>query len=189
MVRTKIVPWTNQFSVLLSLRNPGWKLADFGLTSQGMSKAYFTAAARGTECYRAPEILCDHKVTEASDLWALGCIFFELYCRTKAFWDDQEVCAYYNETGPKPSVGKLDDDLDDRLKAYVSELVSNLLGREWPKRPSAKELRHVLKNLSEGRDEVYMTNPEFSGCYVICDARPSDDLWKSLKWKRYWYIS
>src|SRR5277367_953884 len=147
--------WTNWLTVLLSLRNPGWKLADFGLTAQGMSnQSYFTEAARGTECYRAPEILCEHEVTPASDLWSLGCILFELYCGQKAFFHDREVWAYYDGTGPQPSVGQSYLALDPALDAYVSEMVSNLLGKDWRKRPSAKELRYVLKNLSEGHHEV-----------------------------------
>jgi serine/threonine protein kinase len=159
------------------------------LTAQRKSKeAIFTEAARGTECYRAPEILCDHKVTEASDLWSLGCILFELYCGRRVFFHDREVWAYHEGTVPQPSV-KFELVRNHRLDAYVSELVSNLLERDGRNRPSAKDLRYVLKNLSDGRDEVYMISSESLGSYILCDARSVDDpVWKSLKWKRCWYI-
>ena len=153
------------------------------------NQSYFTAAARGTECYRAPEILCENKVTPASDLWSLGCILFELYCGKRAFSQDQEVWAYYKRIDPQPSVEKSDIAPNTALDAYVSAMVSNLLGRDWRKRPSANELRHVLKNLSKRHHEVYQIDSEFSeDYYLIGDAGPSDEQWKCLQWKRFWYM-
>jgi serine/threonine protein kinase len=67
-----------------------WKIVDFGVTSEATSsRAIPTIHARGTGGYRAPEILNESPVfTNKVDIWALGCIFFELYTGEKAFHDD-----------------------------------------------------------------------------------------------------
>ena len=68
-------------------------MTDFGLSAVGTSK-YFqsTQYARGTTCYRAPELLAENSgYTNKVDIFALGCILFELVNRKKAFSDDFSV--------------------------------------------------------------------------------------------------
>ena len=78
-----------------------WKLADFGLLSKGTSVGtQKTEYARGTVCYRAPEILAEHEriYNNKVDIWALGCILYELavhtsrfpHCRLSSFRDPVE---------------------------------------------------------------------------------------------------
>jgi len=86
-------------------------------------------------------------------------------------------------------MGELETPVDDRLRTYASELVSKLLALEWRKRPSATEVRHLLKNLSEKQDEIIIVSTELPGTCQIWDGRSRDKMtWKSLKWKRYWYL-
>jgi serine/threonine protein kinase len=61
-----------------------------------------TLYARGTPCYRAPELIreshgvgTERKYTNAVDIWSLGCVLFELLFRKKAFKDDFSVHEYY----------------------------------------------------------------------------------------------
>jgi serine/threonine protein kinase len=79
--------------VLLSIEDAVWKIADFGLSAEGMSqRAYSTQRARGTQCYRAPELLSETSiVSRKSDIWAFGCILFELVFPLKAFKNDFQV--------------------------------------------------------------------------------------------------
>lgn len=76
--------------VLFSKKRQMWKITDFGLSTYATSKkAVTTRYSRGTTGYRAPELL-EEKPTfnNKVDIWALGCIFYELITGSKAFHDD-----------------------------------------------------------------------------------------------------
>src|SRR5271155_1059326 len=79
--------------VLYSHQQKTWKIADFGLTVEGSSKkAYTTQFARGTCSYRAPELLrASPTFNNKVDIWAMGCILYELVYATKAFPSDEEL--------------------------------------------------------------------------------------------------
>jgi len=99
--------------VLFSQNDSTWKLADFGFTSEGLFQiAYTSELGRGTEGYRAPEVLGSgvsgkNVATMASDIWALGCIFYELVTKKKAFETSYQVVQYqlkeYDPLVPPPS--------------------------------------------------------------------------------------
>jgi len=86
--------------VLYSLKDHTWKIADFGLTVEGSSSiAQTTNYSRGTSGYRAPELLSEGtmsaiRYTNKVDIFAIGCILFELVFRTKAFREDFAVLQY-----------------------------------------------------------------------------------------------
>ena len=79
---------------MYSLASQGWKVTDFGFTMQGSSqRPRTTVYARGTSSYRAPELICGSslKYTNKIDIWAVGCILYELVFRRKAFPNDYKV--------------------------------------------------------------------------------------------------
>ena len=82
--------------VLYSPRDQRWKLADLGSVADGTSKHFNTTRySRGTACYRAPEILKNPaKYNNKADMWALGCIVYELSTREKAFPNDWAILEY-----------------------------------------------------------------------------------------------
>jgi serine/threonine protein kinase len=59
--------------VLYSSHDKLWEIADFGLTTEGTSKhAITTESSKGTEGYRAPELLLDDpKFSNKVDVWAV----------------------------------------------------------------------------------------------------------------------
>src|SRR5271155_4587417 len=122
------------WSVLFS--NGYWKIADFGLTSKGTSKKLITSsAARGKECYRAPELLRDSEsgYNNKSDMWSFGCIAYELFTGRKAFSNDFEVWQYgVAKRSPKMYFKGLD--------ALTKHYIHSLLEVDPAKRPSAKAL-------------------------------------------------
>ena len=117
-------------------RNRYWKIADFGLTSKGTSKNLVTTnAARGKECYRAPELLRDSEsgYNNKSDIWSFGCIAYELFTGRKPFSNDFEVWQYgVTKRSPKMYF----KGLDDLTKHYIY----GLLEVDPVKRPSARTL-------------------------------------------------
>lgn len=80
-------------SVLYSHQTKTWKVADFGLTKETLTNAaHTTMYGQGTLSYRASELLSDdRKYTYHVDIWALGCILYELCTNKRAFVDDMAV--------------------------------------------------------------------------------------------------
>src|SRR5271154_5475099 len=142
--------------VLLSVNSNAWKITDFGLTFEGTSRVkYTTQNSRGTQGYRAIELLKlvePGYVTKASDIWALGCIFYELAFQSKAFSNDLAVWDYVYRTHKLEGVRRLE--VNERTAACVRELIKRTLEEDWSKRPAAGDVLQLLESL---------TNPSTSG--------------------------
>jgi serine/threonine protein kinase len=81
--------------VLFSKKDQCWKLADFGSAAAATSKKLVTTAlSRGTEGYRAPEVLTRGRYSKRSDMFALGCITYEIVTGQKLFSSDWAVLEY-----------------------------------------------------------------------------------------------
>jgi serine/threonine protein kinase len=182
------MPLTIFRAVLLSIENPGWKIADFGLTAEGNKKiAYSTRLQRGTPGYRAPEIIIEHKVTMKSDVWALGCILYELLSGEKAFFDDYKTYEYM-QSNIKPIIS-FPESLDERLKSYLAQLVYNMLEIDWWKRPSTEDILRVLRSLFDGEDEIWAINKATGACRRWAALSSDHKIWKTLTWKARWYLA
>jgi ankyrin repeat protein len=147
--------------VLYSRNSSTWKLADFGISTEGTtSHAVTTKESRGSAGYRAPELLEDDKAvyTNKVDIWSMGCILYELAVGRKAFWNDYAVYAYC--AAGKEFGGVLDEKFDDEIsKSRLEKTILSLLQIEPSSRPSASDL---LK--------------EF-----ICDSQPPHDRLQYVK--------
>lgn len=88
-------------NILYCASQNAWKIADFGSAADATSKhAQFTEFSRGTASYRAPELLGEYPVfTNKVDIWALGCIIYELVSQERAFHDDYAVRQYARGRG------------------------------------------------------------------------------------------
>lgn len=144
------------FLVLYSLQDQVWKIADFGLTTEGTSNlARTTHYSRGTPSYRAPELIRDVKYTNKVDIWAIGCILYELIFKTKAFPGDGAVLLYAHEnmssghTLPLPF--KPDTVPDKAREAFLSKIILRMLNIDANSRPAAQQL--YKRFISWGRDE------------------------------------
>lgn len=60
------------------------KIADFGI-SKALSLASKAESVVGTPSYLSPELCEGKSYDEKSDIWALGCILYEMICRKKLF--------------------------------------------------------------------------------------------------------
>src|SRR5271154_5664176 len=79
-----------------------WKLADFGISTAGTAKRLIaTKDARGTERYRAPEILFSEpsvpSYTNKVDIWGLGLILYQLFTGKNAFQSDFDIMQYRSD--------------------------------------------------------------------------------------------
>jgi serine/threonine protein kinase len=83
-------------TVLYSESHKCWKITDFGTASEATSKHMNTTRySRGTASYRAPEVIAeDPRFNNRADIWALGCIIYEMSTGVKLFRDDYSVLRY-----------------------------------------------------------------------------------------------
>lgn len=136
--------------VLYSLAKNKWMLADFGITSHATTdQANPTMYARGTGGYRAPELLSLPAVfTNKVDIWALGCIFYELFSfGKKAFADDFAVQAYRLSTSkPVTIINRISPiSILARMAGSDNLFLSQMLAREPGERPHITLLRDVFQ--------------------------------------------
>lgn len=62
-----------------------YKITDFGQCSKKWYKSICYSHETGTPPYKSPEILSAKKWSFESDVWSLGCIFYEVYACKKLF--------------------------------------------------------------------------------------------------------
>lgn len=167
--------------VLFSLKDNAWKIADFGLLSEGTSRhCKTTHYARGTSGYRAPELVReDASYNNKVDIWALGCILYELATRRRAFANDYTVLDFATGNGARPRIHELP--LDERSTKVLSELVNCMLNTVWWQRPFVLDIMTALRILA-GRTRVANI---FSWDLRLVPERDSKQ-WRELRWKPYW---
>jgi serine/threonine protein kinase len=134
--------------VLYSSNKKLWKIADFGLSAEGSTKhSIQTGQARGTGGYRAPELLNeqDAKFTKKVDIWALGCILYELAMKTQAFRGDWDVSATF-ATGSTPTVQISSASFPEIFISHLSDCVHEALAKERQNRPSISTLCPLFRS-------------------------------------------
>ena len=177
------------YLVLLSERTRSWKITDFGLTSEGTSRrAYTTRYGRGTDCYRAPELMSDHTIVSMkSDIWALGCIIFELVSGAKAFQNDFHVFQFAS------NLRKVDDlvfpeFVDPLFKSLVNLLQIHTLDKEWHWRPTSRDVVQCLRTLTRPPCTVYTMHPYLAKGFEPGEVvlEKIDKRWPSVNWGYRW---
>ena len=135
--------------VLYSKDDDNWKLADFGLTCQGTSRRQInTHHGRGTPGYKSPELIQKHATyNNKVDIWALGCILFELATGRKAFHNDSGVMLYAQSNGrsARPEFPALS--VTQRCRTYLEELTFSMLAIEPNHRPKARDMVEAVESL------------------------------------------
>jgi serine/threonine protein kinase len=155
---TAINSFLNLFLVLFSKKNKCWKLADFGSASAATSKKLVTTAhARGTDGYRAPEVIIHERYSRRSDMFALGCITYEIVTGRKLFSSDWAMQEYVRNGHPLyptrwPPCGP-----GTRL-LQLGQLTSTLVTVDHISRPSAKVTTRKLGAIRNG--EPHLEEPD-----------------------------
>ena len=155
------------------------KVADFGFTSVGESgQQYSSVQQRMTANYCAPELIIYGKYSKKSDIWAMGCILYEVCFavvdRRKAFKTVPEITSYYyNESRGPPQIGwdnlgMQADEIPDSYKIHkeaverkwdgLNIIFAAVFRRIPEERPTALELRDSLLSVATG---VKPTLPDY----------------------------
>jgi serine/threonine protein kinase len=155
--------------VLFSMADGHWKIADFGITKYGLEHSeLITIHAKGTACYRAPELLRKSATyTHKVDKWALGCILHELLVGHMAFRDDYDAQRYTNDSF---DFSDLQLPVNQRTKYLLLALVKSLLNVDWWKRPSTQDILNLLSEI----DRPGGTNVRLYNCsHAPASRRPT----------------
>jgi serine/threonine protein kinase len=129
--------------VLYSSKSSVWKLADFGLSTEGSSQNRRTKYSNGTPGYRAPELL-DSDGNPAGlynnkvDIWAMGCILYELAIGIRPFKSDWDVLSH-RFSGKNINV-VFDDSFDTHSVKSIAKPIVDMLQIDPADRPSVSFL-------------------------------------------------
>ncbi|XP_032833381.1 serine/threonine-protein kinase Nek11-like [Petromyzon marinus] len=117
-------------------RNDVIKIGDFGVSRLLQAPADMASTFTGTPLYMSPEVLQLHAYGAKADIWALGCVLYEMCTLRPAFaastWV-QILRRILEEPGPALPPG---------FPPALDALLQRMLSKETSDRPSAEELLH-----------------------------------------------
>ena len=144
-------------------------LTDFGLTRHTTSAGGLTKTGHwvGTLDYVAPEQIEGKPVDARADVYALGCVLYEMLTGEVPFLKESEVATMYshlNEPPPRPS------ERSGTLSPELDEVVMRAMAKDPTERhPSAGDLAHAAEAALEG---ARASRPEMS--VAVGKAAPAD---------------
>jgi serine/threonine protein kinase len=147
-----------------------WKVADFGLTCEATSTALlFTEFSHGTPGYRAPEMLEDDNsnFNNKVDIWAMGCILFELATGEKPFATDHVVAEYSRGDW------ELEEHCHPNIGPEVAKAISDAIHGMFQIRPS---LRPRSTALAISFDKHYQSAKEHTQVQLLEKSQGSAPL-------------
>jgi eukaryotic-like serine/threonine-protein kinase len=147
------------------------KLSDFGLALMA-SGAKLTAAEKtvGTFDYMAPEQIGGKEVSPRTDLYALGCVFFEMLTGRPPFEAEERVAVLHEHLKtPPPRVADFVHDCPPDL----DRLVDDLLAKDPEDRPrDAAAVAKRLQAILDGREVPVSTRARTRTSKTVRDDRP-----------------
>jgi hypothetical protein len=115
-----------------------WKLADFGIArDEEIGTQDPTFVGWGSAPYMAPEVWEARRPTVKTDLYALGCVSFELFSGAPPYAGDRAALRNAHLVKPVPDV--------PTANAVLSNLIGRLLAKDPGRRP--QDARAVLERL------------------------------------------
>eukprot|EP00736_Rhodelphis_marinus_P011490 Rmarinus@m.15150 len=118
-------------------------LGDFGLaTSERATRAHQTHA--GTLCYMSPQSMAHEKYTSKTDVWSLGCIFYEMLVGKVPF---DKVGKQSFDATRKDMKKHRYLQVDEKYSAALRDLIDDMLSYAENDRPDMLAVLQTLQNL------------------------------------------
>jgi beta-lactam-binding protein with PASTA domain/predicted Ser/Thr protein kinase len=152
------------------------KVTDFGIARAGASDMTETGSIMGTAQYLSPEQAQGHAVSEASDLYSVGVILFELLTGHVPFDAESAVSIalkHVSEAPPAPST------FDPSVPPALEAIVLWALEKDPARRPADADA--FIAALEAARDEVVATEAPgqrtamFAPAAIPAPVDPHDD--------------
>ncbi|CAB3410906.1 unnamed protein product [Caenorhabditis bovis] len=120
-------------NILMNRRKTIVKLSDFGISKELSTKSAASTVI-GTPNYLSPEICEGRSYNQKTDMWSLGCVFYELLELKRAFDGDNLPAIVMKITKG------IMNPMGDHVSAEVKDLVRALLQMNENSRPDVPEL-------------------------------------------------
>ena len=137
---------------IMITRSGAVKVMDFGIAravADGQAAVTQTAAVIGTAQYLSPEQARGEKVDARSDVYASGCVLFELLTGEPPFTGDSPVAVAYQHVREDP---RKPSDVNDQVPASLDAVVLKALSKNPANRyQSAADMRADLVRVLSGQ--------------------------------------
>lgn len=164
--------WFLTFVVLFSCDVGLWKVTDVGFPAALKESSSSEPTSIGTErmhCYRAPELFGPaSRYSQKSDVWALGCILYEMLNLKKAFKTDIEILEYSRSRRSFAISCSLS--INEEAHISLSTVIQKTLQRRTCNRPTAALLIDAFESFLSSRHEESSTSPGPSEVQMIDDT-------------------
>ena len=110
------------------------KLGDFGISKVLQGNAKLAETHVGTPYYMSPELIKGEKYDDKSDIWACGCVLYELLSLKKVFDSTNQLglmCAILENDFEK---------IDEIYSEEIQNIINSLLEKDMANRPTAKQV-------------------------------------------------
>jgi NIMA (never in mitosis gene a)-related kinase len=151
-------------------REDSLRIGDLGVAKKLMNTAAFAHTMVGTPYYLSPELCEDKPYNIKSDMWALGCVLYEL-CTLKHPFDANNQGALFMKiirAAYTPITGQYTQEL--------KQLVDLCLSKDYKKRPSAATIlsRPGMRERAIGLNIVMPEGSILSGSAIQLPATPPE---------------
>ncbi|HLM25602.1 MAG TPA: Stk1 family PASTA domain-containing Ser/Thr kinase [Thermoleophilaceae bacterium] len=148
------------------------KVTDFGIARAGASEMTETGSIMGTAQYLSPEQAQGHAVTDASDLYSIGVMLYEMLAGRLPFDGDSAVSIALKHLNEAPvPLSTLRPDIDPALESVVMAALAKDPAARWQSAEDFAEAleaarAHVLAGGSNGQN---------TAAWAALAALPPDD--------------
>ena len=152
------------------------KIGDFGIAKVLASTADMAQTVVGTPYYLSPELCENRPYNSKSDVWALGCVLYELLTLEHAFKGGNMAALILNII--RGGYDPLPND-ESRCSDSLKGLVNKMLQRDFNDRPTTKEILNT-QMVQHEMDRMGITPPTPSRRKraepaVINEANPTNE--------------
>jgi len=151
------------------------RVVDFGLAFlveaplASLGRLTQASAIVGTPAYMAPEQIEHAVITPAADIYALGCVLYELATRRTPFLGalNQMLAAHLYLPPIPPS------EVNEALPAALDELLLGMLAKRAVDRPTAADVHHALAALARGDQRTRSSSGQTRADRAVTGGEPT----------------
>ena len=158
-IKTKNIFLNSDFSI---------KIGDLGVAKILKHTSSFAHTFIGTPYYLSPEVCKDLPYNDKSDVWALGCVLYEMACLKHPFEGEKQIEIY------SKIINNKFDDVDEGYSKDLRKMIHVLLNKNEEKRPKMKDVINMdifIKKAKEVGIDLNLFVKEINNNNEICNNK------------------